>query len=72
MMGGGTLEMTDGFSLYMPFGRGGHASFGLTDEIVKSTEAPFLSMVKNAHTGREGYTGWFGYGGSVFNWHSEL
>ena len=29
-------------------------------------------VAKQCLTGREGYYGWFGVGGSVFNWHPEL
>ena len=28
-------------------------------------------MYKNIITGGEGYVGWMGYGGSIFQWHPE-
>lgn len=31
-----------------------------------------LFMGRNLNRNRNGFYGWFGYGGSVFNWHPEL
>ena len=73
MMGDMNLEIMDGAGFWFPMSRGGQATYGIEmEEIRKSTAAHNKSLLETMHTGREGYTGWMGYGGSVFNWHSEL
>jgi len=47
------------------FTQGGLAQFGDLDDSPKSLTAAL-------NNGREGFYGWLGYGGSVFQWHPEL
>ena len=53
------------------FDQGGNAYYGITDEILKSTKPFNHQMTIDLHKGREGFIGWMGYGGSVFNWNPE-
>jgi hypothetical protein len=39
---------------------------------MKTTKPHNKSVAVNLHTGRAGYMGWMGAGGSVFNWYPEL
>lgn len=51
---------------------GGHGHFGMTDEIMESAKPHNKHFALHAHTGREGFIGWAGFGGSVFMWNPEL
>ena len=52
-------------SFYATLCQGGVAQFHKTD-------AKNPRMERKFHSGREGYYGWLGVGGSIFQWHPEL
>ena len=53
------------------FDQGGNCYFGMTDETLKSAQKFSHQMLIDMHKGREGFIGWIGYGGSVFNYNPE-
>ena len=52
-------------SITTEFTQGGLAKFGLAPETAGQR------LDKGMHEGREGYFGWMGLGGSIFQWHPE-
>ena len=68
--GNRTLEYM-GFNKW-DFSTGGNTHYEMTDQIMASTKPFNKACALNAHIGREGFIGWMGFGGSVFNWNPEL
>jgi hypothetical protein len=71
MQGGEKDEMMDN-TFTSTITRGGHSKFGMTEENMKAIKPHYKPMYVNCNKGREGYFGWFGYGGSVMNFNPEL
>ena len=70
-MGGIDTKITDD-ALTWHMTRSGHFSFVKIEEIIKTAKPHDKSLAVNITTGRDGYMGWMGAGGSIFNWHPEL
>jgi len=48
------------------------ASLGFSDAEIGFTQGGVAELTKEGLLGREGYYGWMGYGGSIFQWHPKL
>ena len=57
-------QTTENMGMRTTFSQGGVASFGVMDEMTP--------VERGLNQGREGFIGWMGLGGSIFQWHPEL
>ena len=57
-------QTTENMGMRTTFSQGGVASFGVVDAMTP--------VERGLNQGREGFIGWMGLGGSIFQWHPEL
>ena len=57
-------QTTENMGMRTTFSQGGVASFGVMDAMTP--------VERGLNQGREGFIGWMGLGGSIFQWHPEL
>ena len=67
-----TITVDHMMSSYSSFTKGGLGKFGMNQFSHVMSEKDNLKMTEQMYKGKDGWYGWFGFGGSLMQWHPEL